>query len=144
MHAESNRSEEAEAFCVAHIGSLVPASGFYEWPKRETGQQQPYYITSSDDSLLAFAGLWDTRKGSDGETLMTFTIITIEPNALTARLHDRMPVIIEPEDYRTWLEGEDPRELLKPCPVEMLQCFPVSTRVNSPKNDAPDLIEPAR
>ena len=63
---------------------------------------------------------------------------------LTQRLHDRMPVILEPDDYRTWLEAEDPRELLKPAPVEMLQCFPVSSRVNSPKNDAPDLIAPAR
>ena len=55
-----------------------------------------------------------------------------------------MPVILDPDDYRTRLEADDPRELLKPCPVEMLQCYPVSTRVNTPKNDAPDLIAPAR
>lgn len=55
-----------------------------------------------------------------------------------------MPVILERKDYQKWLEADDPRDLLKPCPVEMLQCFPVSARVNSPKNNAPDLIAPTR
>lgn len=122
---------------------LVPACGFYEWQKHPAGKQ-PYYITSIDESLLAFAGIWDTWKKPDGQALTTFTILTTEPNALTSRLHDRMPVILEPDSYRTWLEAEDPRHLLKPCPDDMLQCFPVSTRVNTPKNDAPDLIAPAR
>jgi putative SOS response-associated peptidase YedK len=122
---------------------LVPACGFYEWMKHPFGKR-PYYITSADDSLLAFAGLWDTWKKPDGERLTTFTIITTDPNQLTKPLHNRMPVILEPNDYRTWLEADDPRELLKPCPAEMLQCFPVSSRVNTPKNDAPDLIAPAR
>jgi putative SOS response-associated peptidase YedK len=60
------------------------------------------------------------------------------------RLHERMPVILEPGDYDKWLADDDPRELLKPCPVDMLECFPVSAKVNSAKNDAPDLIAPAR
>jgi len=55
-----------------------------------------------------------------------------------------MPVILDPADYRAWLEADDPKELLRPPPVEMLQCYPVSSRVNTPKNDAPDLIAPAR
>lgn len=76
--------------------------------------------------------------------LTTFAILKTEPNQLMSRLDDRMPVILEPEHYREWLEADDPRELLKPCPDEMLQCFPVSTRVNTPKNNAPDLIAPAR
>ena len=122
---------------------LVPACGFYEWQKHPAGKQ-PYYITSIDGSLLVFAGLWDTWKKPDGERLKTFTIITTEPNELTKRLHDRMPLVLEPADYQTWLEADDPRELLKPCPVEMLQCYPVSSRVNTPNNDAPDLIAPAR
>lgn len=122
---------------------LVPACGFYEWQKNASGKQ-PYYITSADETLLAFAGLWDVWKKPDGETLTTFAVITTKANELTQRLHDRMPVILEPENYRTWLEAEDPRGLLRPAPVEMLQCFPVSERVNSPRNDAPDLIAPAR
>jgi putative SOS response-associated peptidase YedK len=106
--------------------------------------KRPYYITSTDDSLLAFAGLWDVWKKPDGEALTTFTILTTTPNELILRLHDRMPVILEPENYRTWLEADDPRELLKPCPAEMLQYYPVSSRVNTPKNNAPDLVAPAR
>jgi putative SOS response-associated peptidase YedK len=87
--------------------------------------------------------LWDVWKKHDGEALTTFTIITTTPNELTRRLHDRMPVILEAADYRTWLEAEDPRELLKPAAPDLLQCFPVSSRVNSPQNDAPDLIAPS-
>jgi putative SOS response-associated peptidase YedK len=79
-----------------------------------------------------------------GERLTSFTITTTDANELVARLHDRMPVILDPADYRTCLEADDPRGLLKPPPVEMLQCYPVSSRVNTPKNDAPDLIAPAR
>jgi len=122
---------------------LVPACGFYEWQKHPGGKT-PYYVTSADDTLLALAGLWDVWRRPDGERLTTFTIITTTPNELTRRLHDRMPVLLDPADYRTWLEAEDPRELLRPAPVEMLQCYPVSERVNTPKNDAPDLIAPAR
>jgi putative SOS response-associated peptidase YedK len=121
----------------------VPACGFYEWQKHPAGKQ-PYYITSSDGSLLAFAGLWDVWNKPDGEALTTFAIITTDANDLVRALHDRMPVILAPETYQTWLEAIDPRDLLRPCPNEMLQCFPVSSRVNSPKNDAPDLIAPAR
>ena len=66
------------------------------------------------------------------------------PNDFVRRLHDRMPVILDPADYRTWLEAADPKELLRPPPVDTLQCYPVSSRVNTPKNDAPDLIAPAR
>ena len=122
---------------------LVPACGFYEWQKHPAGKQ-PYYITSADGSLLAFAGLWDDWKKPDGERLTTFTVLTCAANDLMRPLHDRMPVVLKHEDYRTWLEAEDPRELLVPCPEAMLECFPVSSRVNSPKNDAPDLIAPAR
>jgi putative SOS response-associated peptidase YedK len=122
---------------------LVPTCGFYEWQKHPAGKQ-PYYITSADGSLFAFAGLWDTWKKPDGETLTTFTIITTEPNELVSPLHNRMPLILEPTDYCTWLDADVPRDLLKPAPAAMLQCFPVSTRVNTPKNDAPDLIAPTR
>jgi putative SOS response-associated peptidase YedK len=122
---------------------IVPACGFYERQKTPAGKV-PYYITSADETLLAFAGLSDNWRTPGGERLTTFTIITTTPNELVARLHDRMPVILEPENYRTWLEADDPRDLLKSPPVEILQCYPVSTRVNTPKNDASDLIALAR
>jgi putative SOS response-associated peptidase YedK len=130
-------------FVAAANASTLLACGFYEWQKHPAGKT-PYYITSADESLLAFAGLWDVWKKADGQSLTTFTIITTTPNDLTKRLHDRMPVILEPDDYRTWLDADDPQGLLLPCPVEILQCYPVSTRVNTPKNNAPDLIAPAR
>ena len=77
---------------------LVPASGFYEWQKGPAGKT-PYYITSADESLLAFAGLWDIWRKPDGEKLTTFTVITTTPNEFVKRLHDRMPVILEPENF---------------------------------------------
>jgi putative SOS response-associated peptidase YedK len=146
INARSETASTSPAFRGSYKSKrrcLIPACGFYEWMKHPFGKK-PYYITSSDDSLLAFAGLWDAWKKPDGQTLTTFTILTTTANQLISRLHDRMPVILEPENYRAWLEADDPRELLKPCPVEMLQFYPVSTRVNTPKNNAPDLIAPAR
>jgi putative SOS response-associated peptidase YedK len=122
---------------------LVPACGFYEWRKHPHGKQ-PYYITSADGSLLAFAGVWDVWKKAAGDLLTTFAIVTTAANALVKPLHDRMPVVLRAEDYDTWLEADDPRHLLVPCDEALLQCYPVSTRVNTPKNDAPDLIAPAR
>lgn len=146
INARAETVASAPAFRGAYRNRrrcLVPACGFYEWHKQPAGKQ-PYYITSIDESLLAFAGLWDAWRQPDGATLTTFTVITTTPNALTQRLHDRMPVILEPENYRAWLEDDDPQALLRPAPVEMLQCYPVSARVNNARNDAPDLIAPAR
>jgi putative SOS response-associated peptidase YedK len=119
---------------------LVPASGFYEWRKSPVGKQ-PYYITSAGDELLAFAGLWEQWRQPDGEPLITYTVITGRPNALVAPLHDRMPVIVDPADYVRWLTADDPADLLQPYPAELMRAYPVSTRVNSPKNDDESLVE---
>jgi putative SOS response-associated peptidase YedK len=72
----------------------------------------------------------------------TFTIITTDANELVGRLHDRMPVVIAPEDRERWLKGPNPGELLKPYPSERMAMWPVSPKLNSPKNDSPDLLEP--
>ena len=120
---------------------LVPASGFYEWKKQPSGKQ-PYYITSADGSLLAFAGLWEQWRMPDGNTLTTYSVITGEPNDVVRPLHDRMPVILTPDDYDKWLGDPDPRELLRPCSNETVVAFPVSSRVGAPKNDDAALIEP--
>ena len=119
---------------------LVPASGFYEWKKLPKGKQ-PYYITSAGGELLAFAGLWEQWKQPDGEWLISYTILTGEPNQLMRQLHDRMPVILLEEDYERWLRDDDPRDLLAPYPAELLRAYPVSTRVNSPANNDPGLLE---
>ena len=120
----------------------MPANGFYEW-RKHPGGKQPYYITSSDGSLLAFAGLWERWRMPNGETLVSYTVITGEPNDIVKPLHHRMPVILSPDDYSKWLSDADPRELLRPCATEMLVAYPVSPRVNKPQNKDADLVEPA-
>jgi putative SOS response-associated peptidase YedK len=122
---------------------LIPASGFYEWKKSPDGKQ-PFFITRPDESMLAFAGLWEQWKRPDGEPLTTYTIITTDANDTMAHLHNRMPVILRPEDYSDWLSADDPRELLKPCHNEAVYAYPVSTRVNAPKNNDAELVRELR
>lgn len=125
--------------------AIIPASGFYEWKRRGSGPKQPYLIRRKDGEPLGFAGLWEAwTDRSTGEVVTTCTILTCAPNALMAELHDRMPVILDTADYEAWLNPVDPRgpELLRPCPDDLLEAIPVSTRVNSPKNEGPDLIQP--
>jgi len=123
---------------------LVPASGFFKWKKLDGGGKQPYCIGMRDGSPLSFAGLWE--RWDKGETpVETFTIITGEPNALTRELHDRMPVILDPNDWDAWLTAADtaiPQALLQPFPAQLMAAYPVSTRVNSVKNDDAAVIEP--
>jgi putative SOS response-associated peptidase YedK len=124
---------------------LVPASGFYEWQQRSKTARQPYAVRPNEGELVAFAGLWETWFGNDGSEIDTAAIITVPCNALLRPLHDRMPAIIDPADFETWLsEGTDPEEaqsLLKPAPEDLLSYVPVSTRVNSAENDDPELWE---
>ena len=120
---------------------LVPASGFYEWKKLAHGKQ-PYYITGADESLLAFAGLWEQWRMADGRMLVTYTVITGQANDVVKPLHDRMPVILRPEDYERWLRGPDPDDLLKPCDNDMVVAYPVSARVSTPKNNDAALVAP--
>ena len=124
---------------------LVPMNGFYEW-KAEAGKKrkQPYFISMKDQSQFCVAGIWENWKHPmTGEWIRTYAIITTEPNALCATVHDRMPVILDPDDYSRWLGSEaDPRDLLRPYPAEKMQAWPVSTRVNSPSHNDASLLEP--
>ncbi len=120
---------------------LVPASGYYEWQAR-AGGKQPYYFTSRDGALLAFAGLWERWRPQEGEPLISYTIVVCAPNPLASDIHDRMPVIVDEQDWERWLTGPDPAGLLKPCLDEKLRCYRVSTRVNTPANDDPSLVCP--
>lgn len=125
---------------------LVPFDSFYEWKKRGA-ERQPYAIAHRDGSLLAMAGLWDSWRSPQGETVRSCTIVTTTPNALLAELHDRMPVILPPVAWGEWL-GEEPCEaaqlkaLLVPCPPEELAVWAVDKRVGNVKNNDPSLIEP--
>ena len=96
---------------------LVPADGYYEWSGAE-GRKVPFFVQAADKGLFALAGLWEHWMGADGSELETAVLMTIAPNAELATIHDRMPVIIAPEDYETWLTGEveDAARLIRPAP----------------------------
>ena len=121
---------------------LIPATGFYEWKKVGAGKQ-PYRISMIDDAPFAFASLWSSWKNSGGEWTETYTIVTTTPNALTAKVHNRMPVILAAGDYARWLDVAlpDATALLQPYPADEMKAYPVSTRVNAPKNDDATLID---
>ena len=143
INARAETVSEKPAFRAAYRARrcLVPASGFYEWKKVPRGKQ-PYYITSAERTVLAFAGLWEHWQPAGAASTLSFTIVTTDANAVMKQLHDRMPVILAPENYEAWLTAKDPRELMRPCPPDMLTAYPVSTVVNSPRNDDPALVEP--
>ena len=125
---------------------LLPVDNFYEWAKTPSGKQ-PYAIALKGDGLMALAGLWETWRSPAGERVRSFAIITTEPNELCARLHNRMPMVLQPEAWPVWL-GEEPADLtqlkalLAPYPTDQMTAWPVSARVGSVKNNDPGLIEP--
>jgi len=131
---------------------LVPVDAFYEWRRDGSGRlgsrRQPYAIRHRDGSPLALAGLWSTwRDPATDELRRTFAILTTRPNEVMADLHDRMPVILDRQAWPTWLDtvGTDLGELrglLVPSPAAELEAFPVSTLVNSVRNDGPELMRP--
>jgi putative SOS response-associated peptidase YedK len=130
---------------VRYRRCLIPASGFYEWQARATGPRQPYAIRPQDGGLIAFAGIWETWHGADGSEIDTAAIVTTTCNDKLHLIHDRMPVVVAPEDFATWLapstEPEAALALLKPAPEDLFGYVPVSTRVNAATNDDPRLLE---
>lgn len=149
INARAETVSEKPAFRSAFLKRrcLVVADGFYEW-KREGKDKQPYFITLKDNAVFAFAGLWEMwRPRNGGAAVETFTILTTEPNALVAPLHDRMPVILAPESWPVWL-GETPaghaeiQALLQPFPAEHMECWKVAPKVGNVRNDEADLMQP--
>jgi putative SOS response-associated peptidase YedK len=125
---------------------LIPADGFYEWQK-SGGKKRPFCFTLADESPFAFAGLWERWKDSEGKLVETCSIITTTPNRLTEDVHDRMPVILHPEDYDLWLDPgfqktEDLCALLKPYEPEAMKRYEVSPRVGSVQFDDPECAAP--
>jgi len=125
---------------------LIPADGFYEWQRLDT-RKVPHWITLTSGEVFAFAGLWDTWADPKTNTARTScTIITTTPNKLLAPIHDRMPVILPRESEVAWLSDglspEQARALLKPYPATQMNASAVSTLVNSPSNDTPEVLKP--
>jgi putative SOS response-associated peptidase YedK len=127
---------------------LIAVDGFYEW-QAVAGQKtkQPYYIGVKDVPAFAFAGLAEHWTSPEGAPVQTCTIITTTANSLMQPIHQRMPVILDPVDYDRWLDPEkqDPSDvlpLLQPFPADRMRAVPVSTLVNSPRNESPQCIAP--
>jgi putative SOS response-associated peptidase YedK len=132
---------------------LVPANWFYEWQKPvvksnqpDKKTKQPFAIGLTNESLFAFAGLWETWKDkATGQSLETYTIITTDPNELTERIHNRMPVILRQRDYARWLAPGDPSrlpvDLLRPFPADEMKAWKVGADVGNVRNNRPELVE---
>jgi putative SOS response-associated peptidase YedK len=124
---------------------LILANGFYEW-KKEGDIKQPYYIRLKSGKPFAFAGLWEKWTQSGHDPLFSCTIITTEANDLLASLHQRMPVILQPNHYQLWLDSGVSKsdrlsDLLLPYDPDKMTFHPVSTLVNSPRNNNPDCVK---
>ena len=125
---------------------LIPADGFYEW-KAVGARKQPFYVRAKSGEPLAFAGLWETWIGPNGEELDTAVIVTTNANRLLAPIYSRMPVILAPEAFDLWLNTSDVDAktavaLIAPAPENLLEAYEVSTAVNRVANDDPKLVEP--
>jgi len=124
---------------------LLLADGLYEWQRQER-RKQPFYIRLRDGRPFAFAGLWEHWEGCEGMAIQSCTILTTTSNEVVGRIHDRMPVILNPTDYDRWLDAgiQEPavlKPLLRPYPADEMMAYPVSTRVNNPANDSPECVE---
>jgi putative SOS response-associated peptidase YedK len=123
---------------------LIPISGYFEWVMAPDGKQ-PFYFTRADAAPITVAGLWDEWTNPEtGAPLRSCTMIITGANDFTRKVHDRMPVILEPESFAPWLSGNTGTEFLRPAANDVLQTWPVSRRVNSSRapGDDPTLIDP--
>lgn len=145
INARSETAAEKPSFRAAFRRKrcLIPASGFFEW-KRAGAARQPVYISLRERPLFAFAGLWEQWHSAEGDEVRSATILTTEANAFMDSIHQRMPVILAPEEHDAWLQPaarEAHQELLRPCAPELMRAWPVSTYVNRAGNDSPETIE---
>jgi len=135
--AETIREKPFFRMAYRHHRCIIPANGFYEW-KGSKGNKQPYYFYPADSEFFGFAGLWEIWERPD-EVIESFTIITTEANTIMAPIHERMPAILNHQDYAEWLyDGE--YSLLRPFDDEGMHCHEISKEVNSPTNDGSELI----
>lgn len=122
----------------------ILADGFYEW-RKEGKVKQPYRITLTDGGVFAMAGLWSSLNDEHGSHHVTAAIVTVGANETMKPIHDRMPLILDPDQLELWLDpkatSRELDDLLEPPPAETIRAYEVSTMVNSPKNDRPDCIE---
>ncbi|OGS42892.1 MAG: hypothetical protein A3K76_01050 [Euryarchaeota archaeon RBG_13_57_23] len=145
--AESVSTKPAFRGALKKRRCIVPTTGFYEW-RREDKVKTPFYVHMKDNSFFGLAGMYDKWRRPDGSTLQTFTIITTTPNSVLEKIHNRMPVILKPEQEEDWLSNAELSAkalegFFKPYPSRSMTAYEVSRTVNSPANDSPELILPA-
>ncbi len=143
--AETVATKPAYRNAFKHRRCLIPSEGFYEW-KAEPSGKTPFLIRREDRAPFAMAGLWERWHDKGDDALESCTIIVTEANTLVRSIHDRMPVILPPADYAAWLDSENRDTdallaMLKPVDPAQWTVHRVSQRVNSPRNDGPELVE---
>lgn len=144
--SESLHRKPSYAKPLKHQRCLIPASYFFEWKQTKDGKI-PFLIKLKNDSLFAFAGIYDENEKIEGKPIKTYTIITTEPNEMVGEIHNRMPVILNRASEKIWLDPDVTDEekllgLLKPFPANLMESYPVFSIVNDPKNDIPDITAP--
>ncbi len=148
--AETVFDKPAYKELIARRRCLVPADGFYEWPRLKGKKtKRPYRFTRADGQPFAMAGLWTIWSRPEGGEVASYTIITTKANALVRPIHDRMPVILEPDNESAWLDDDRKgparlARLLIPLSAEAMAVNPVSPLLNSPANDGPEVLEPEK
>ena len=128
---------------MRHRRCLIPTDGFYEWTG-EKGAKQPHLIRPKGGGLMAMAGIWEHWLGADGSEVETMAILTVSANRTMEAIHDRMPAIVPPAAFETWLDcrsgsSEDAAGVLRPAPDDLLEIIPVSRRLNNPRNEGPQV-----
>jgi len=151
INARSETIADKPAFknAFARRRCLILADGFYEWKKGggPKGASQPYYFKRSDSKPFAFAGLWEFWRSQQGDDVRSCTIITCEANTVVKPVHERMPVMLSDHDMWDWLSSDKPADrlaLLRPYSTDVMMAYPVSSLVNRPGLETPDLVIPQR
>jgi putative SOS response-associated peptidase YedK len=150
--AETVASKPAYRSAFKRRRCLIPAEGFYEWRATASSKgrgkaKQPYFIHRKDDAPILLAGLWESWRPDEGDPVQSCTIVVTDANSAIEPVHDRMPVVLDPAAMDSWLDPNNPdldalQALLQPAPAEDWALHPISRRVNSPANDAADLLWP--
>jgi putative SOS response-associated peptidase YedK len=144
---ESVNDKPAFRDAMKYRRCLIPADGFYDWQRQRRGGR-PFYVSRKGGGPFAFAGLWETWSGPNGEEIETAVIVTTAASRAIAHIHERMPVMLEPEAFDLWLDcakvdAQTASALIAPADDERLQLHEVSASVNAVANDDASLIEPA-
>jgi putative SOS response-associated peptidase YedK len=143
---ESVIDKPAFRYAMRRRRCLFPADGFYEWRQEGKGKR-PFFIRPRSGVAIAFAGVWETWAGPNGEEMETAAIVTTTANRALRHIHDRMPVVVAPEAFDFWLDGgkidaETAAALIAPAPDDLLESYEISSAVNHAANDSAELLAP--